>query len=103
MRPNIFINSTIEDLQDLRDGIKEVLDNFRLNAVMSENSEIGYLTSATAEQSCYQEVKNSHLAIILIGKRYGEISENGFSVTQNEFKTAQDCRIPILTLRKRFL
>ncbi len=98
MIPNIFVSSTIEDLQHLRDGIRDALVELSYNPVMSEYGEVGYLPATTAEDSCYLTLKQCQLAIILIGKRYGHISENGLSITHNECNTAKACKIPIITL-----
>ena len=98
MIPSIFISSTIEDLQHLRDAVRDAIVELSYNPVMSEYGEVGYLPTATAQDSCYHTVQQCQLAVILIGKRYGNVSENGYSVTHNEFKTARECRIPIVTL-----
>jgi hypothetical protein len=46
-------------------------------------------------------MQDCQLAIILIGKRYGDISANGLSVTHNEFRTARSKKIPVICLVAR--
>lgn len=98
MIPNIFISSTISDLGHLRDSIRDVIQEIGYNPVMSEYGEVGYLPSDSAENSCYLAMRDCQLAIIIVGKRYGSISKNGFSVTHNEFRTAKEKHLPIIFL-----
>ena len=49
----------------------------------------------------YLITQDCQLAIILIGKRYGDISTNGLSVTHNEFRTARSRKIPVICLVER--
>lgn len=94
----MFVSSTIEDLHDLRDGIRETLDDLGYVPIMSEYGGIGYIPTTTAERSCYYSLVDCQLAVIIVGKRYGSLSENGKSVTQNEFETALERGIPVISL-----
>ncbi|HXF40614.1 MAG TPA: DUF4062 domain-containing protein [Blastocatellia bacterium] len=98
MIPNIFIASTIEDLHHLRDAVRDTILDLAYTPVMSEYGDIGYLPSASAEDSCYTTMRQCQLAIIIIGKRYGNLSTNGVSVTENEFRTARDHELPVVCL-----
>jgi hypothetical protein len=68
---------------------------------MSEYGDVGFHPSLSAEDSCYSTMQDCQLAIILIGKRYGDISANGLSVTHNEFRTARSKKIPVICLVAR--
>lgn len=98
MIPNIFVSSTVEDLHHLRDAIRDAIGELSYAPVMSEYGDIGYLPSASAEESCYKTVRDCHIAVIMIGKRYGTIAQNGLSITHNEFRTARDNKIPVVCL-----
>lgn len=98
MIPNIFISSTIEDLHYLRDGIRDVIVELAYNPVMSEYGDIGYSPAHSAEGSCYVTLRQCQLAVLIVGKRYGSVSQNGLSVTHNEFRAARENKIPIITL-----
>jgi len=98
MIPNIFVSSTIHDLLYLRESIRESILELSYNPILSEYGDIGYLPNVTAEKSCYISIQDCQLAVLIIGKRYGTISENGMSVTHNEFNYAKNRRIPIVTL-----
>lgn len=101
MIPNVFVSSTIIDFHHLRDAIRDTINELGYNPVMSEYGDIGYLPSLSAEDSCYSTMQDCQLAIILIGKRYGDISTNGLSVTHNEFRTARSKKIPVICLVAR--
>lgn len=101
MIPNVFVSSTIIDFHHLRDAIRDTINELGYNPVMSEYGDVGYLPSLSAEDSCYSTMQDCQLAIILIGKRYGDISANGLSVTHNEFRTARSRKIPVICLVDR--
>lgn len=98
MIPNIFVSSTIYDLQYLRDAIRETIMDLGYNPVMSDYGDIGYLPTKSAEDSCYATVRDCQLAIVIIGKRYGEKTKNGLSVTHNEFYEIKNRNAPIITI-----
>lgn len=98
MIPAIFVSSTVEDLHHLRDGIRDTIAELGYTPIMSEYGDIGYLPRTSAQDSCYQSLKDCQLAILIIGKRYGSVTKTGISVTENEFATAKETRIPIVTV-----
>jgi hypothetical protein len=94
----IFVSSTIDDLHYLRDSIRDTIAELGHLPVLSEYGEIGYLPTASAEESCYIAIRDCDLAVMIVGKRYGWVSGNGFSVTHNEFLNAKGAQLPIITL-----
>ena len=98
MKPNIFISSTIHDLGHLRDSIRDLISELGYNPVMSEYGDVGYLPTESAEDSCYIAMRDCQMSIMIIGKRYGSISENGNSITHNEFRTARERNVPVIFL-----
>ena len=98
MIPNIFISSTISDLQYLRDAIRDAVVDLRYHPVMSEHGEVGYIRPTTAATACYRTVEQCHMVILIVGKRYGSIGDDGLSVTHKEYLAAKDANIPTITL-----
>jgi len=92
------VSSTIRDLGHLRDAIRETLVDLGYTPVMSEYGDVGYLPTASAQESCYLALKQSQLAVFIIGKRYGLPAEGGLSVTHAEFRTARDQGVPAIFL-----
>jgi hypothetical protein len=101
MTPNIFVSSTLVDLNHLRDAIRDVLIDLGLQPIMSEHSEIGYLPTSSAEDSCYVTMQQCQLALVIIGRRYGTRGANGISITHNEFRVARQQGIPVFCLVER--
>lgn len=101
MIPNIFVSSTILDLQHLRDTIRETIEDLGFNPVLSEYGDIGYLPDLNVKDSCYSSLQDAQLSVLIIGKRYGTIADNDLSITQNEFLTAKEVEVPLITLVDR--
>lgn len=98
MIPNIFISSTIADLQHLRDAIRETILELGYRPIMSDHGDIGYLPTESAEDSCYGTMSECQIAVLIIGKRYGSKSQNDLSITHNEFRKAKDQGIPTISI-----
>lgn len=101
MIPNIFISSTIHDLQYLREAVRDTVSELGHRPVMSEFGDIGYLPTVSAEEACYLALKDCQIAIVIIGKRYGWIAPNGLGITHNEFRAARENKIPVIFLIDR--
>ncbi|XWN38413.1 MAG: DUF4062 domain-containing protein [Balneola sp.] len=101
MIPNIFVSSTIVDLQHLRDAVRETIADLGYNPILSEYGDIGYLPDLDVQDSCYSSLKDAQICVLIVGKRYGSITDNDLSVTHNEFLTAKDVEVPIITLVDR--
>jgi hypothetical protein len=97
MIPNVFVSSTIKDLHYLREAIRETIIDLAYYPVMSDFGEVGYLNPTTAAASCYRSVEQCQLFILIIGRRYGTLGDDGMSVTHREFKSAQEKGVPSIT------
>ncbi|NLZ62146.1 MAG: DUF4062 domain-containing protein [Acholeplasmataceae bacterium] len=111
MIPNVFVSSTIDDLHHLRDAVRDTIqEDLAYNPVMSEYGDVGYLPHISVQDSCYVSLRKCQIVIVFLGKRYGSVSPNGFSVTHNEFREARASGIPtiafvdqeVLTFKKVF-
>lgn len=97
MIPNIFISSTVGDLRYLRDALREAVLDLAYHPIMSEHGEVGYLNPITAAESCYRSIQQCQMAVLIIGRRYGDPTEDGgISVTHREFRTAREHGIPLI-------
>lgn len=97
MIPNVFISSTIADLQYLREAIRDAITEVAYNPVMSEHGGVGYIHEGSAADACYVTMQQCHIAILIIGKRYGSTAIDGLSVTHKEFHSARSNEIPLIT------
>lgn len=98
MIPNVFVSSTISDLHHLRDAMRDVVADLGYTPIMSEYGDIGYLPAVSVQESCYMAVRQCQMAILVIGRRYGEPKPHGLSVTHSEFHAARAAAIPVITL-----
>ena len=97
MIPNIFISSTISDLHYLRDALRDSVADLSYNPVMSDYGEVGYLHPHTAAASCYRSLRQCQMVVLIIGKKYGKLAADEFSVTHREFLTARENGIPTIS------
>ncbi len=87
----VFISSTA-DLVDLRKKTAKIL----LELKIEDNKFEDWSSSPKNPiEECITQVKESDALILLIGKEYGTILDNGKSVTYLEYETAKTCSIPI--------
>lgn len=98
MIPNVFISSTIADLQHLREALKDTIDELAYRPILSEFGDIGYLPQASAVNSCYLAIRDCQIAVLIVGKRYGSLSDNGRGITHSEFLTARENMTPVICL-----
>ena len=74
-RPRVFISSTYYDLRYIRDGIETFIRNIGYEPMLFEKGDIPFHPDKTPEDSCYQEVENADILILIIGGRYGGLSK----------------------------
>lgn len=111
-KPRVFISSTYYDLKHLRSSIENFVDLLGYEALLSEKDNIAYVPDSPLDESCYREVQNSDIYVLIIGGRYGsetssareksegdkEFFERYESVTKLEYINAIERDIPTYVL-----
>lgn len=97
MIPNVFVSSTIADLQYLREALRQAIQEIGYNPIMSERDGVGYISPSSAADACFVALKQCQFAVLIIGKRYGSKSDSGHSITHKEFLTAKENDVPLIT------
>lgn len=89
----VFISSTFEDLAEERKQLQETILNMNHFPVGME------LFSAASENQwtiITKTIDCSDYYVLIIGYRYGSVTEEGISYTEKEYRYAKDKGIPIL-------
>lgn len=109
-KPRIFISSTYYDLKYVRNDIENFVKDLGYEPILFESGDIPFKPDLTLDESCYREIENSHLQVLIIGGKYGspdsktadkaKITKDKMfafynSITKIEYKTALDKGIPV--------
>jgi hypothetical protein len=110
-KPRVFISSTYFDLKHIRKNLEFFVSQLGYEPVLFESGDIPFENDLPLDISCYNEIPNCHIQILIIGGRYGasasqepenieEIPSDAQyhfynSITKKEYKTARDHGIPV--------
>lgn len=90
-----FISSTYSDLKDYRERAILALRDFNIESVLMESNALEYGDNII--ETIKTEIQNSDLFILIIGYRYGQISESDkISWIEKEFLLAKELGKPTL-------
>jgi hypothetical protein len=89
--PKVFISSTFYDLKRIRVDISNFIENqLGYQFLKSEHSSFPVNPDINTIENCKEQVENCDIMILIIGGRYGSISDsNSKSVTNIEYLTAK--------------
>lgn len=88
-RPIAFISSTVKDLTDVREHLKERLTDAGFDVRMSEDDGFPVEPGATSHDACLHVVRTADLFVLLVGRRYGgEYPGHNKSITWREWDEA---------------
>jgi hypothetical protein len=113
-RPRIFVSSTYYDLKHLRASIENFIESLGYDSILSEKGAIAYSPDVPLDESCYREVRNTDVFVLVIGGRYGSersgpqdrplpasFFDRYDSVTKMEYRAAVEHDIPIYIFVER--
>ena len=108
--PRVFVSSTYYDLKQIRSSIENFIKSLGFEAILSEKGDIAYTPDIPLDESCYREVENSDIFVIIIGGRYGseksgskkkmpkQFFDRYESITKTEYLNAIRRDVPIYIL-----
>jgi hypothetical protein len=109
-KPRVFVSSTYYDLKHIRNSLEAFIDRLGYDSVLFESGDIPIHHDVPLDESCYSEIQNCHMLVLIIGGRYGSpASDSGAidvklldeackkynSATKKEYETARERDIPI--------
>ncbi len=109
-KPRVFISSTYYNLKHLRYSLDIFIERLGFESILSEKGEIAYTYDIPLDESCYKEVENIDIFVLIIGGAYGSEVSSGEkkpdkkfydryeSITKKEYETASTKDIPVYIL-----
>jgi hypothetical protein len=109
-KPRIFISSTYYDLKHIRYSLDIFISELGYETILSEKGDIAYSYEIPLDESCYKEVENVDMFVLIIGGRYGTETSSSEkkpdkkfydryeSITKKEYDSAVKKDIPIYIL-----
>lgn len=111
--PRVFVSSTYYDLKYIRASLEIFIESLGFDPILSEKGDIAYSSDRPLDESCYREVENSDIFVLIIGGRYGAENsqsakgnpkgnktffERYESITKTEYANASRNEIPVYVL-----
>jgi hypothetical protein len=101
-KPCVFVSSTCYDLKQERADLRTFLEGLGLEPLLSEFDSFPVDPSIPTVDNCLKVVEaKADLFVLIVGGRYGTLSDSGKSITNLEFLGAQAKGIPIFVFVSR--
>ena len=112
-RLRVFISSTFYDMKHIRSSLEQFIDTLGYEPILSEKGTIAFDPALPLDESCYREVRNCDIFVLIIGGRYGSAAsvegrpapkdffERYSSITRREYEAASERDTPIYILVDR--
>lgn len=98
----LFVSSTCYDLAQVRENISLFCEGAGIDALVSEQSSFPVDPSFSTVENCLKVVRErADIFLLVVGGRYGSISDTGKSITNLEYLEAKSNRIPKYVFVKR--
>lgn len=96
-RPVVFVSSTCYDLKQVREDIKDFFEsNYGFETMLSEFNSFPIEPCEGTFENCLNNVDQyADIFVLIIGSRYGYVTEKGKSITNLEYLHAKAKGIPI--------
>jgi len=100
--PSVFVSSTFIDLDRERNEVCDFIKNLGMVPVLFELASFPVNPDYDAVENCLARVREkADIFVLIVGERYGSITENGKSATELEYRYAKDKGIPCYIFIKK--
>lgn len=102
-KPVVFVSSTCYDLKQVREDLKSFFEqNYGFQAMLSEFDSFPIDPCKGTFENCLNNVdKSADVFVLIIGNRYGFVTDGGKSITNLEYLHAKAKGIPIFVFVDR--
>jgi len=95
-KPGVFVSSTCYDLKQLRTDMKDFIESLGLDPLLSEFNSFPINPDSGTVDNCLSVVeKKADIFVLIVGQRYGSVTDTGRSITNLEFLAARAKGIPV--------
>lgn len=92
----VFISSTCYDLQQIRLDLGEFIESLGFEPILSESDSFPVDPLLKTAENCLERVDtHADILVLIVGGRYGSISDTGRSITNREYLHARAKGIPV--------
>ncbi len=108
-KPRIFVSSTCYDLKEIRSQIREFIQDYGYEPILSEFGDIFFDYGEHPQDSCFKEIEKCQMFVLIIGNSFGSTyyrysnSSSPNSITMEEFEKSIRCDIPKHVFINRFV
>ncbi|MBN2210375.1 MAG: DUF4062 domain-containing protein [Sedimentisphaerales bacterium] len=92
---SVFVSSVIKGYEEVRTSAKTAIESLSMKAIMAEEIEA---KPETPRYVCLNGVEQASIFLLIIGQRYGFITDSGISVTEEEYSHARRHSKPIIVM-----
>ncbi|CDU15447.1 DUF4062 domain-containing protein [Vibrio coralliirubri] len=95
-KPTVFVSSTCFDLGQVRSDIRDLIQTFGLEPILSEYDSFPVSPDTDTISNCLRNVREkADIFVLIIGGRYGFQTDSGKSITNLEYLEAKKKGVPI--------
>jgi len=114
-KPRVFVSSTYYDLKYVRSSLELFISSLGFDPVLFEHGGVAFAPDKALDESCYREVQNCDIFVLIIGGRYGSertetkgdqrrvFYEAYESVTKTEYRSANEKDIHIYIVIDKYV